>query len=65
MTTNKATARRPPKDPAPAPAAPSCSVCDGTGEVSRAVRVGRRRRAAGEQTGWCLTCLGTGTAGGE
>lgn len=48
---------------APAPAPPPCTVCNGTGEVSRAVRVGRRRRTAGEQTGWCLTCLGTGTGG--
>lgn len=51
--------------PAPPPAPSSCSVCDGTGEVSRTVRVGRRRRVVGEQTGMCLTCLGTGTSAGE
>ncbi|MFF7367397.1 hypothetical protein [Streptomyces tricolor] len=37
-----------------------CPVCKGTGEVSRTVRVGRKRRAVGEQAGLCLNCLGTG-----
>ncbi|WP_189713192.1 hypothetical protein [Streptomyces phaeofaciens] len=43
---------------APAPA--ECPVCHGTGEVSRTVHVGRKRRVAGEQTGLCLNCLGAG-----
>ncbi|MFB8777108.1 hypothetical protein [Streptomyces broussonetiae] len=37
-----------------------CSVCKGTGEVSRTVRVGRKRRTVGTQTGLCLNCLGSG-----
>ncbi|MEU1406946.1 hypothetical protein ABZ471_32165 [Streptomyces sp. NPDC005728] len=37
-----------------------CPVCKGTGEVSRTVRVGRKRRAVGEQAGLCLNCLGSG-----
>ncbi|WP_208783118.1 hypothetical protein [Streptomyces griseorubiginosus] len=37
-----------------------CPVCHGTGEVARTVRVGRKRRAVGEQSGICLNCLGTG-----
>ncbi|WP_202501748.1 hypothetical protein [Streptomyces sp. SID5785] len=53
MATKKA-----PEPPAPAP----CAVCKGSGEVSVPVRVGRKRRVAGEQTGMCLTCLGSGEA---
>lgn len=60
MATKKIAAPRAPKTRAPVE--PSCSVCDGTGEVSRPVRVGRRRRVVGEQTGMCLTCFGTGAA---
>ncbi|MFI1104198.1 hypothetical protein [Streptomyces melanogenes] len=37
-----------------------CEPCKGTGEVSRTVRVGRRHRAVGQQTGICLSCLGAG-----
>ncbi|MFJ5175185.1 hypothetical protein ACIP68_15235 [Streptomyces griseoviridis] len=37
-----------------------CEPCKGTGEVSRTVRVGRKRRSAGQQTGICLNCLGSG-----
>jgi DnaJ-class molecular chaperone len=37
-----------------------CKPCKGTGEVSRTVYVGRKRRPAGEQTGMCLSCFGTG-----
>ncbi|MEW1828582.1 hypothetical protein [Streptomyces sp. NPDC088196] len=37
-----------------------CSPCKGTGEVSRTVLVGRKRRAVGQQTGICLGCLGAG-----
>ncbi|RAJ88885.1 hypothetical protein K377_02349 [Streptomyces sp. PsTaAH-137] len=51
---------------APAPAAP-CPTCKGSGEVSVPVRVGRKRRSVGSQTGMCLTCFGSGEApeGGE
>ncbi|MFD3590983.1 hypothetical protein [Streptomyces sp. NPDC058683] len=48
------------KTPEPTPA--QCSVCKGTGEVSRTVLVGRKRRAVGQQTGLCLNCLGSGEA---
>ncbi|MBJ7001724.1 hypothetical protein JG491_16855 [Streptomyces sp. CRPSP2-6A1] len=51
------------KTPEPKPAA--CSVCKGTGEVSRTVRVGRRHREVGQQTGLCLNCLGSGEAPAE
>ncbi|GGJ15335.1 hypothetical protein [Streptomyces brasiliensis] len=37
-----------------------CPACHGTGEVSRQVRVGRKHRHVGEQTGVCLGCLGAG-----
>ncbi|MFD9430777.1 hypothetical protein [Streptomyces sp. NPDC060002] len=40
----------------------ACPVCKGTGEVSRTVHVGRKRRAVGEQSGLCLNCLGSGEA---
>ncbi|MFF6808368.1 hypothetical protein ACFZAG_00495 [Streptomyces sp. NPDC012403] len=53
MTARKSTARRTP------PAKP-CPACEGTGEVSRSVHVGRKRRVAGQQTGICLSCLGAG-----
>ncbi|WP_330282940.1 hypothetical protein [Streptomyces sp. NBC_00588] len=39
-----------------------CEPCKGTGEVSRTVRVGRKQRAVGAQTGICLSCLGSGEA---
>ncbi|WOX23354.1 hypothetical protein [Streptomyces solicathayae] len=39
-----------------------CPSCEGRGEVSHTVRVGRKRRVVGEQSGLCLTCLGTGEA---
>lgn len=42
------------------PAAKPCSPCNGTGEVSRTVYVGRKRRSVGQQTGLCLNCLGAG-----
>ncbi|MFG2724288.1 hypothetical protein [Streptomyces canus] len=44
--------------PEPAP----CQTCKGSGEVSRTVRVGRRQRPVGQQTGLCLACLGSGEA---
>ncbi|MEU7299047.1 hypothetical protein [Streptomyces sp. NPDC007206] len=55
----------PRKAPAPATAEPEpakCPTCHGSGEVSRTVRVGRKRRAVGEQAGLCLNCLGSGDA---
>ncbi|MEW2571362.1 hypothetical protein [Streptomyces sp. NPDC047070] len=46
-----------------APAEPAkCPTCKGSGEVSRTVRVGRKQRVAGQQTGICLNCLGSGEA---
>ncbi|MBC9714634.1 hypothetical protein H9Y04_18920 [Streptomyces sp. TRM66268-LWL] len=45
-----------------APAAKKCRPCKGTGEVSRPVVVGRKRRTVGHQTGMCLNCFGTGQA---
>ncbi|MFJ7969193.1 hypothetical protein [Streptomyces sp. NPDC096324] len=45
-----------------APAPPMCGPCNGTGEVARPVRVGRKRRPVGEQAGICLACFGTGEA---
>ena len=38
----------------------TCEPCKGTGEVSRTVRVGRKQRTVGQQTGLCLNCLGAG-----
>ncbi|WP_199840225.1 hypothetical protein [Streptomyces viridochromogenes] len=49
------------KTTAPAESA-KCPTCEGTGEVSRTVHVGRKRRAVGKQTGICLNCLGSGEA---
>ncbi|MFG3022950.1 hypothetical protein ACGFZQ_31115 [Streptomyces sp. NPDC048254] len=48
------------KTPEPKPA--ECLVCKGTGEVSRTVQVGRKHRTVGQQTGFCLNCLGSGEA---
>lgn len=45
-----------------APEPVPCSDCGGSGEVPTTVLVGRKRRPVGKQTGFCLTCLGTGTA---
>jgi hypothetical protein len=41
-----------------------CPDCDGHGEITEAVKVGARKgRITGhQQTGLCLTCLGTGHA---
>ncbi|MFC4468861.1 hypothetical protein ACFPH6_30770 [Streptomyces xiangluensis] len=39
-----------------------CGPCDGTGEVTRSVRVGRKQRVVGQQTGICLACFGSGKA---
>ncbi|MGW6011445.1 hypothetical protein [Streptomyces sp. NPDC055210] len=44
------------------PSVEPCSSCGGTGEVSRTVRVGRKQRVVGQQTGLCLNCLGSGEA---
>jgi DnaJ-class molecular chaperone len=46
--------------PPPPPASVPCPVCQGSGEVSRPVQVGRKRRTVGRQTGICLGCLGAG-----
>ncbi|WP_306184841.1 hypothetical protein [Streptomyces sp. MK5] len=42
-----------------------CPDCKGSGEVPTTVLVGRKRRAVGKQSGFCLTCLGTGEAPGD
>ncbi|MEU1551617.1 hypothetical protein ABZ517_02700 [Streptomyces scabiei] len=52
------TAKKPPVIAAP------CEPCKGTGEVARTVRVGRKHRPVGEQTGICLACFGTGENAG-
>ncbi|QKZ19903.1 hypothetical protein [Streptomyces chartreusis] len=48
------------KAPAPVLEPAECLTCKGTGEVSRTVRVGRKQRSVGRQTGICLACLGSG-----
>ncbi|RSN91146.1 hypothetical protein DMH26_27120 [Streptomyces sp. WAC 05379] len=53
-------AKKPRKAPAPVLEPAACPACKGTGEVSRTVHVGRKRRPAGQQTGICLACLGSG-----
>lgn len=55
-----ATKKKTPPPPAPAPR--KCGPCNGTGEVARTVRVGRKRREVGEQAGICLACFGIGEA---
>ncbi|MFF7330480.1 hypothetical protein ACIQU5_20300 [Streptomyces sp. NPDC090306] len=45
--------------PTPPPTVP-CPVCKGSGDVPRTVLVGRKRRPAGQQSGFCLNCLGEG-----
>ncbi|MFI1723340.1 hypothetical protein [Streptomyces sp. NPDC020489] len=50
------------KTTAPKPGPAPCGTCEGTGEVSRTVRVGRSQRVVGKQTGLCLACLGSGEA---
>ncbi|GAA3488947.1 hypothetical protein [Streptomyces cremeus] len=55
-TARKTTAKKKPDPAKPVP----CQPCKGTGEVSKPVRVGRKRRTAGEQTGMCLRCWGAG-----
>ncbi|MFI1416402.1 hypothetical protein ACH4VX_00145 [Streptomyces sp. NPDC020731] len=49
------TARKPTK-----PKTKPCPSCKGSGEVSRPVRVGRKRRTVGQQAGMCLGCFGAG-----
>ncbi|MFE3598992.1 hypothetical protein [Streptomyces sp. NPDC059142] len=72
MAAKRTTTRRTTKTPPPAPApvepestpapAEACETCKGTGSVASTVLVGRRRRAVGQQDGFCLDCFGTGTA---
>ncbi|MFB7263029.1 hypothetical protein ACFCXH_12790 [Streptomyces nojiriensis] len=63
MTTEKKTPTRRPRSRKPARAAKACGTCDGSGETTTTVRVGRKRREIGAtQSGLCPTCLGTGTA---
>ncbi|MFF8271947.1 hypothetical protein ACF059_31915 [Streptomyces sp. NPDC016562] len=63
MTTEKKAPARRPQSPKPTPAAEACGTCDGSGETTTTVRVGRKRREIGAtQSGLCPTCLGTGTA---
>ncbi|WP_328768622.1 hypothetical protein [Streptomyces sp. NBC_00286] len=51
------------KRPARKPPAPKkCEPCNGTGEVTRTVRVGRKQRVVGQQAGICLACFGSGEA---
>lgn len=38
----------------------ACRTCKGSGEVASTIRVGRRHRTVGQQTGFCLTCFGSG-----
>lgn len=52
------------KKTASAPAPVACGECHGSGIVPVTVRVGRRRRVAGQQDGVCLACLGTGQSEG-
>ncbi|MEV0222730.1 hypothetical protein [Streptomyces sp. NPDC050704] len=47
---------------APVSETAKCPTCDGSGEVDRAVRVGRKQRVVGRQTGICLACFGSGQA---
>lgn len=55
------TARKPnARSKATVPQPEKCKPCNGTGEVSRTVHVGRKRRPVGQQTGLCLACLGSG-----
>ncbi|MYR25155.1 MULTISPECIES: hypothetical protein [unclassified Streptomyces] len=44
------------------PMSVACEVCQGSGVVAVAVRVGRKRRVVGKQDGMCLTCFGSGEA---
>ncbi|MFF1372179.1 hypothetical protein [Streptomyces virginiae] len=63
MTTEKKMPARRPRSPKPAPAAEACGTCDGSGETTTTVRVGRKRREIGAtQSGLCPDCLGIGTA---
>ena len=60
MAARKTITRR--KATVPEPPAKRCEPCNGTGEIARTVRVGRKQRVVGRQTGICLACLGTGEA---
>ncbi|MDH6452888.1 MULTISPECIES: hypothetical protein [unclassified Streptomyces] len=62
MTAAKKPTTRRRKTAAPKPEPAPCRTCKGSGEVSRTVRVGRKQRPVGQQTGLCLACLGSGEA---
>lgn len=60
MAARKTTTRRTTKK-TPAPA--QCPTCNGSGEITTEVRVGRGRRKTGHhQTGLCPDCFGSGLA---
>ncbi|GAA2103755.1 hypothetical protein GCM10009759_39480 [Kitasatospora saccharophila] len=44
-----------------------CPACEGTGQISVAVHIGRgnRRRQVADQEATCLDCLGAGTTSDE
>ncbi|MFD9487730.1 hypothetical protein ACFWBX_27920 [Streptomyces sp. NPDC059991] len=48
--------------PARTKAVDKCGPCKGTGEVPKTVKVGRKQRVVGAQSGICLNCFGTGHA---
>ncbi|MFI0814066.1 hypothetical protein ACH4TX_27945 [Streptomyces sp. NPDC021098] len=64
MAERKTTAARRTAKKTAAPAAPpKCPTCNGTGEITTEIRVGRGRRKTGHhQTGLCPDCFGTGLA---
>ncbi|MER6491160.1 hypothetical protein [Streptomyces griseorubiginosus] len=62
MTAAKKPTTRPRKTTVAKPEPAPCRTCKGSGEVSRTVRVGRKQRPVGQQTGLCLACLGSGEA---
>lgn len=52
--------RKNPKTSTPPSSLDPCPACQGSGEISRPVQVGRKRRTVGRQAGICLDCLGAG-----
>ncbi|MFF2399120.1 hypothetical protein [Streptomyces goshikiensis] len=65
MTSTQTPSPRKPRrsKPAAVTTPEKCGTCDGSGETTTTVRVGRKRREIGAtQTGLCPTCFGIGTA---